>query len=349
MNENNFENGSQGITQLDENGNPLKNRFGMKLAFAVLEILSCLLCNPITMVLGIVALVLTCVANSNYKRGEVKDFKSNAKVSAILLWIGLAFDVVIVIIWIAVFSSREFKEYTDFYQAYMDELRNGGNTDESEDADGAEDVDDTEWDLDWEDVEDDTEYVWDTSDYVAANEDKMGEYWKFTLEGNTIELPCKVSDLLDAGYVFGEQDFTTGEVELKDISDEKLETGDYIEEAFFDPDGTVMLGTVEIYNFTDEEITYGEGTVVSVCLFNDLAYDGEYYTELALSGGISFDSTRDQLVEAWGDSSYRDEESDYDEWMVDPDVSDNYIYVSFGEEGEIMDIYIGYAGEYTIE
>lgn len=368
MSENAYNNSPEKTHIVDESGKPLKNRFGMKLAFAVLEILSLFFCNIITMVLGIVALVLICAANNNYKKGEIKEFKSNAKISAILLWIGLALDVVVIAVWIVLFSSRAFQGYRDFYQAYVDEKRDGSaddNADGDDDTDGGSDADtdddgdmdtdddldaddDTEWDLDLDDLEAEDD-IWDTSDYVAADADKMGEYWKFTLEGNELELPCGADELLDAGYVFGDQDLDTGEVELRDAAVEELEAKDNTELMFLDSDAEVILGSVTIYNPTDKTIKESEGVIISVCLYNDLAYDGDYHTEMTLSGGVSFDSTRDELLEAWGTSSYTDEESGYDEWTVDPDDTNNYIYVSFDENGTIMDIYLAYTGDYTIE
>lgn len=70
-----------------DDGKPLKNRFGMKLTFSILEILSC---NLVTFILGIVACVNTAKANTSYKEGRWQDFKSQAKVSAVCLWVGLA-------------------------------------------------------------------------------------------------------------------------------------------------------------------------------------------------------------------------------------------------------------------
>lgn len=72
---------------MGDNGKPLKNRFGMKLTFAILEIISC---NILTMILGIVACVGTSKANSAFKAGNWEEFKTKAKNSALCLWIGLA-------------------------------------------------------------------------------------------------------------------------------------------------------------------------------------------------------------------------------------------------------------------
>lgn len=74
----------------DENGQPVKNSFGMKITFSILEILCCCGCNLITMIMGIIGCVFTSKANSAYKSGDVQEYKRNSKSATICLWIGFA-------------------------------------------------------------------------------------------------------------------------------------------------------------------------------------------------------------------------------------------------------------------
>lgn len=84
-----------GYAPLDKNGQPLKNRFGMKLTFSILEMLAC---NPISLVCGIVGCIYTTKANTSYKEGRFEDFKSNAKTATVWLWVGLSGVVLLIIV-----------------------------------------------------------------------------------------------------------------------------------------------------------------------------------------------------------------------------------------------------------
>lgn len=83
-----------GMPSLGDNGQPLENRFAMKLTFSILEILCCCAGNLVTMIMGIIGCVFTAKANTSFKEGRWEEFKSEAKTSAICLWIGLGFFVV---------------------------------------------------------------------------------------------------------------------------------------------------------------------------------------------------------------------------------------------------------------
>ena len=56
---------NNGNVPLDKKGRPMKNNFGMKLAFSILEMI--LGGNFISLICGIVACVFTCKANTSYK------------------------------------------------------------------------------------------------------------------------------------------------------------------------------------------------------------------------------------------------------------------------------------------
>jgi hypothetical protein len=62
-----------------------QNSFAMKLTFSILEMLSC---NPITIILGIIACVFTTKANGSHKEGRWQEYRSQAKTATICLWTG---------------------------------------------------------------------------------------------------------------------------------------------------------------------------------------------------------------------------------------------------------------------
>jgi hypothetical protein len=93
-----------GGTVIDSNGKPLKNHFGAKLTLSILEMLCC--CTScITLIMGIIACVFTCQANSCYKEGRYEEFKSKAKTSTILLIVGGVFAALAIIINVASLAS----------------------------------------------------------------------------------------------------------------------------------------------------------------------------------------------------------------------------------------------------
>lgn len=77
-----------------------EDRFAAKLTCSILEMVSC---NLISVIMGIIACVYTVKAHHSHKEGRWQDFKSEAKTSAVCLWVGLGFFVVgilgIAILW----------------------------------------------------------------------------------------------------------------------------------------------------------------------------------------------------------------------------------------------------------
>ena len=109
-----------GNPPLDKNGNPVKNRFGLKLTASILEIIGF---NLITFICGIIGCVYTTKANAAYQEERWDDFLSAKKTSAVSLWIGFGvwlFNVLIVIIFGAIIFSSLMR--------YPDYLHDGTNT-----------------------------------------------------------------------------------------------------------------------------------------------------------------------------------------------------------------------------
>lgn len=67
----------------------------------VLSILMTCCCNTIP---GIIAIILTCVANSSYKNGMVEDADGKMRGASIALIVGLALTIVIMILYAILFA-----------------------------------------------------------------------------------------------------------------------------------------------------------------------------------------------------------------------------------------------------
>lgn len=82
----------------DEKGRPLRNYFGLKLFFGILEILTFCICNPITTVLGIFGCMYAAKANTAWREGNMEEFRTNSHTSSMCLWAGLAVTVVYLVL-----------------------------------------------------------------------------------------------------------------------------------------------------------------------------------------------------------------------------------------------------------
>ena len=365
-----------------EVGRP-KNRFALKIVAAVFEILSVCLCNPITMILGIVGLVFACGANSCYKQGRWDEFKSKAKTSAILLWIGFAVDVLVIVLWVVLIigvyhglmQSGEWNKVMELYTAYYD-----GDLDEAlemytdeellsilegyvsgeyddvlneyygdteydigdvlEDFEFGDDTDDT-YDDDSYDYYD-TEYVYDDTyediEYDYKEFGSLGDYWKLNIAGKTYEVPLVLSDFIADGYA----------TDVEDPESEIVEAGDLYICALSDANGYECM-YVEAYNAGDDAAALMECIVIAVEVCNpDVYYDDGYEYDFSMESGITFDSTYEEIVEAFGEPSYSEVEDDYYylEWDYEEEYYD-FIIITMSD-GVIEDITVSYVADYDM-
>ena len=84
---NNFNSNGEAVVLMDENGKPVKNHYVLKLVFSILEIF-------LAGLFGIISLVLTILANKDYKAGKVQEFKTKTLISTILLIVGLIVGII---------------------------------------------------------------------------------------------------------------------------------------------------------------------------------------------------------------------------------------------------------------
>ena len=307
-----------GNVPLDKKGQPLKNRFGMKLTFSILEMISG---NLISLICGIIACVFTCKANTSYKEGKWEEFKSNAKISNIFLWIGLgvclAFYVIVIILIAAVgLSVLPFvgsgnsgsSVGSGSYDYYDEQDYNYYDDDDADEEETDEDADD------WE--EEDTEDA-DTG-YASAGVTAGSGYTDptVTINGATVTFPLSYADFVaETGLTMDADE--TGDIVSADGYDNYDITNAY------DSEGNDVC-SIWLYNMSGSDLAMEDCYVAGIIVYND-----GYSTapDLVMQNGITFASTQDEVRTALGvpSDTYSDTYSDgslYETWnwdYADPD------------------------------
>lgn len=307
-----------GNVPLDKKGQPLKNRFGMKLTFSILEMISG---NLISLICGIIACVFTCKANTSYKEGKWEEFKSNAKISNIFLWIGLgvclAFYVIVIILIAAVgLSVLPFvgsgnsgsSVGSGSYDYYDEQDYNYYDDDDADEEETDEDADE------WE--EEDTEDA-DTG-YASAGVTAGSGYTDptVTINGATVTFPLSYADFVaETGLTMDADE--TGDIVSADGYDNYDITNAY------DSEGNDVC-SIWLYNMSGSDLAMEDCYVAGIIAYND-----GYSTapDFVMQNGITFASTQDEVRTALGEPSntYSDTYSDgslYESWnwdYADPD------------------------------
>ncbi len=351
---------------LDENGNPLKNRYGMKITFSILEILTVVFCNLLSFILGIVACVYTSKANTSYKQGRYADFKKEAKTSAVCLWVGLASTIVVIVCWV-IFGVVFFNALAAGLEKYNDEY--GNNYDYDFDNDYNYDFD-NDYDFDYDyDFDNDYNYgnddnaPYDEGDFwnyptdnapLVTDEDtidtpaEIGNFYQFTLEGWTFTLPMSTADFLLAGFTLQDD---------IDVTSYVINSEEYITVSYYNGINGEYLGDINIYNPNTTALTASDCVIIAITINNSAALsdDSDYTPNFALASGLTFASTQQEVLEAYGmpnevynsDSAESYTSSSY-YWRPQTYDSSGYwdeLEIDFWD-GTMDCVYIYYIGEY---
>lgn len=311
-----------GNVPLDKKGQPLKNRFGMKLTFSILEMISG---NLISLICGIIACVFTCKANTAYKEGKWEEFKSHAKVSNIVLWVGLGVCIVVYVIVFAliavaglsvlpfIVSGSSGSSVASGSYDYYDEQDYNYYDDEDDDADEEETEDYAD---DWE--EEDTEDADADTGYASAGVTAGSGYTDptVTINGATVTFPLSYADFVAKTGLTMDAD-ETGDIVSADEYDNYDITNAY------DSEGNDVC-SIWLYNMGSSDLAMEDCYVAGIIAYND-----GYSTapDLVMQNGITFASTQDEVRTALGEPSntYSDTYSDgslYESWnwdYADPD------------------------------
>lgn len=320
---NNYNTYNNGNVPLDKKGQPMKNRFGMKLTFSILEIICC---NLISLICGIISCVFTCKANTAYKEGRWEDFKSSAKTSMITLWIGLGgfiLEVIVTIISIAVFGfsvatftgavlddDYSYYDDEDDYN-YYDDDEDSDDDDDSDEEDSEEDSE--EEDSEEEDSEEDSEADSEAVVITPSNVTEGNGYTDFNIvfNGTAMTLPL----------TYGEFSAATGlSMDVTELN-EMVSADDYDNyeiTSVYDANGEEVC-SIWLYNLTDSDLAMQDCYVAGVLAYND----GYSKTpDLVIQNGITFASTQDEIKLALGApthtySSTTDDGTSYESWSWD--------------------------------
>ena len=325
-----------GMPPIDKKGKPMQNRFGMKLTFSILEILTLFSCNLITGILGIISCVFTAKANTAYKESRWDDFKSAAKTSAICLWVGFAGFIVEFIVWIVLIVVVGFSA-ASFIGSDATELYNDSNYDYEYDYDY-----DSDYNYDDEEDSEDSEETETTLSVTPSNVTAGSGITDttITLNGATFTLPVSYSDFKAAGFSISSDD----EVYV-------LNPGYYSSAiTLYDANGN-DIGYCAICDNTDAPAALSECMVYGVTLHFADYYDA--VGDIVLPNGVTAASTKDEVMTAYGepDDSYESDDAEYDSqdytWYYHNDAYyddyNNSLQISYWD-GVIDEIDIRYIG-----
>ncbi len=309
----------------DKKGRLIHNRFGMKLTFAIIEMVFSLAlvwqggwCVGVApLVLSVIATVFVCQQNTEYKAQNWGMFVSRNKASNVLLWIsfGILMAYVLLVIILAILillgvfsmtdilrnSGVDLEKLNDIYENRADYDRSVDDLDDDV-KDLLDDLDSQLDDDDDHDNDDDDYRKDDHSDRSHAGggiENTNGEYAadvegfeSFTLSGKKISLPVSCGDFRAAGFTFGKE------------ADEKLEAGESSGFPYYDAEGG-HRGTVFIYNTTEKKIKAKNGIIGGITIEDDNAKG-----DLEFVGGLGFASSLDDCAQVLGSKVTEEEVGD---------------------------------------
>lgn len=298
-NNGNYSTNNNGSVPLDRKGQPMKNNFGMKLTFSIIEMVVGLLMTIaqawcfglIPLILAVIACVMVCMQNKHYREGNWNGFTSARKASTVLLWVAFGFYMaflvlVIVLVIILLVAGAGFLGALGS-EIGLDALKDLQDVYES-DYETSDDWFDDQFDDYNDDFDDYNDNFGVESSGGSAYDTISGEnlyidgFNEFTLNGSRLSLPMDMEDFYQTGFLMNDEDMDT-----------LIPEDSYDGYAYYDKDGN-YLGTVFVYNVTDEEIRVADGIAAGITINR---YDN---VELQLVNGVSFDTSSDEAVAALG-------------------------------------------------
>lgn len=296
-NNGNYSTNNNGSAPLDRKGQPMKNNFGMKLTFSIIEMVVGLLLTLaeswcfglIPLVLAVIACVMVCMQNKHYREGNWNGFSSARKASTALLWVAfgfyMAFLVLVIVVVIMMFVAG-----ASFLGALGSEVGLDALKDLQDKYESDYETSDDWFDEEFDDYNDNFGIDSDNSDSGTDSTYKTisGEnlyidgFNDFTLNGSRLSLPMDMEDFYQAGFQMNDEDM-----------DALIPADGYDGYAYYDKNGN-YLGTVFVYNVTDEELKVEDGIAAGITINR---YDD---VEMQLVNGITFDTSSDEAVAALG-------------------------------------------------
>lgn len=296
---------------LDYKGRPLKNRFGMKLTFSIIEMVIALLgmiggsvyFGVIPLVLSILACVFVCLQNRDFHNADWESFQSKSKTASVFLWITFGIYmiwlvlVIILVILVLVIGVSTFTSVLDDLGMKNMEPDYKYEYEYKDDEDSVYDADDS----DKKEADDKAEQHKSNAkvnNLEGGYVDMVKGYETFTLEGADITLPMSLDAFLDAGFYMNEEDL-----------EETLEGNNSYGYSYYSSRNDQYLGTIFIYNVTNRDIKVKNGIVGGMTI--NRGY-GDEEADLTLLGGLKFGSSVDDAIQVFGsDVTNEDIDGDY--------------------------------------
>lgn len=346
-----------GGVMVDDKGNPLKNRFALKLTLSILMILCCCCTfSPIIMILGIIALVFTCLANGAYNAGNPAEFRSKSRVATVLLAVGGGILALIIAIYVGFFAYFNFVLREELGEELYDQLWTvefwENIYDEIEEADSENRwEDEAYWEDYWEDYLDDGSInnTEDLSDYnPEIIEETLGDgltplavgFNEFTWNGKAYSIPMDYSQFLGMG------------IELIDfVETESYSAGEYEPYEFVLDNG--YEGVIRVSNNSTEDLSATECEIDYFYIYNPDAYnliEGASLSEadMTILGGLSLECSYKEVENYLGTSTqvYKEIDPIYGtfetyQWYYTGTKEYQVIQISF-YNGKIYEILIDY-------
>ena len=167
---------------LDENGEPIRNRFGLKLTISIILLI-------VALPLGILPLIFTLQQNSSYTRGDWEAFRRNRRRANVFLWLSGILEVLIIAA-IAALVILVMKQ--DGVLLDMQRVIYGLEDDARE--------------LSWNWSDDEAEQADDSWEYTEIEE--VPGMYSLKLADAELSLPSTLSDFLDVTGVEFDEDFS---------------------------------------------------------------------------------------------------------------------------------------------
>lgn len=327
----------------DKNGRQIPNNFGMKLTFAIIEIIitlgltgagaSCF--GGIPLICAIIATVFVCLQNKDYIEQNWDGFVTKRKVANAMLWVTAGFLIVLVVfvIVVVIMVLAGVAGYLNYNIPGLDSLTQSenrdaiysetGNPDNSLD-DLLDDIEDKLEDKPEEDTDESSAGDGTVENTYGENVKDIRGFETFTLSGEKISLPVSCEDFRAAGF------------KLEKTADEKLAAHDSAGYIYYDAEGDIR-GTVFIYNTKDKAIKAKNGIIGGITITN-LEKD-----DLEMVGELGFDSDLEECALVLGNkvtNEYVGGDYNSCSWWFEKGGYYTSMQIDFNSYGGINDVWI---------
>lgn len=315
----------QGESEVDAQGNPIRDNSGVKKAIAIVVIVlgviaSIALPGSATwaVIFAIVTLISAGKQKQSYDAGDWERFRTSAKKATRWLWVtlGLCCVGVVAIFGIVGMYLKSDNGAVDLIREAIQTIRDDDSSHTSENS--------------HKDAEADSKSKTPDGKFKnlkGENVSYVHGFNTFALAGNEFSIPCKFSEFEKAGFT------------IRNDEEKKIKPGESDGYAYYEEDGTYR-GTIFIFNTSDKDIVPEKGIVGGLTL-NPGSPVGK--NDLKLVGDLGFESQPDdfgqvlgyQLTNYVSMSNY----TSY-EWYFEDEGYYTSLQAQYGEDGKLSTVWL---------